>query len=85
MLEVDSPVEGRFTDADLAFMRGFANLLGVAIERQRSEEALRTSDAQLRQALEYQGVLTWEISHRVKNSLSIVASLLRACSKRGRP
>ncbi|RYC28749.1 GAF domain-containing protein [Lichenibacterium minor] len=76
VLEVDSPVQGRFTGTDLAFMQGFANLLGVAIERQRSEGALRTSDAQLRQALEHQGVLTKEISHRVKNSLSIVASLL---------
>ena len=77
VLEVDSATEGRFTDADLAFMQGFANLLGVAIERQHSEEALRTSDAQLRQALEHQGVMTKEISHRVKNSLSIVAGLLR--------
>lgn len=77
VLEVDSSTGGRFTEADLAFMQGFANLLGVAIERQHSEEALRTSDAQLRQALEHQGVLTKEISHRVKNSLTIVAGLLR--------
>jgi len=76
VLEVDSPNEGRFTEADLAFMQGFANLLGVAIERQHSEEALRTSDTQLRQALEHQGVMTKEISHRVKNSLTIVAGLL---------
>lgn len=76
VLEVDSSIEGRFTAADIAFMQGFANLLGVAIERQRSEEALRASDAQLRQALEYQSLMTKEISHRVKNSLSIVAGLL---------
>ena len=76
VLEVDSSTEGQFTDADVAFMQGFANLLGVAIERQGTEEALRTSDVQLRQALEHQGVLTQEISHRVKNSLSIVAGLL---------
>jgi GAF domain-containing protein len=34
VLEVDSPIEGRFTGADTAFLQGFANLLGVAIDRQ---------------------------------------------------
>jgi len=83
VLEVDSPTEGRFTEADLAFMQGFANLLGVAIERQRAEEALHASQAETRAsetllqgALAHQEVLTREISHRVKNSLSIVAGLL---------
>jgi hypothetical protein len=76
VLEVDSPVEGRFTKADIAFMRGFANLLGVAIERQDSESALRVSDTSLRQALNYQEVISKEINHRVKNSLSIIAGLL---------
>jgi two-component sensor histidine kinase len=76
VLEVDSPVEGRFTKADIAFMQGFANLLGVAIERQDSENALRVSDTSLRQALDYQEVISKEINHRVKNSLSIIAGLL---------
>ncbi|WP_020186350.1 histidine kinase dimerization/phosphoacceptor domain -containing protein [Methylopila sp. 73B] len=83
ILEVDSPTEGRFTEADLAFMQGFANLLGVAIERQQFEAALIASEARaqageakLERALAHQEVLTREISHRVKNSLSIVASLL---------
>jgi two-component sensor histidine kinase len=83
VLEVDSPSEGRFTEADLGFMQTFASLLGVAIERQQVEEALvasearaRTSEAKLEQALAQQEMLTREISHRVKNSLSIVASLL---------
>lgn len=76
VLEVDSQTEGRFTEADLAFLQGFANLLGVAIERQCAEEALRQNEVRLRQAVEHQGVLTREISHRVKNSLAIVAGLL---------
>lgn len=76
ILEVDSPTEGRFTEADLAFMQGFANLLGVAIERQQVEEALQTSERRLHEAVAHQEVLTREISHRVKNSLSIVAGLL---------
>lgn len=76
VLEVDSPSEGRFTEADLAFMQSFANLLGVAIERQRTEAALRASEVLLQQSVERQGVLMREISHRVKNSLTIVAGLL---------
>ena len=83
VLEVDSLTEGRFTEADLGFMLTFASLLGVAIERQQVEEALvasearaHTSEAKLEQALAHQEMLTREISHRVKNSLSIVASLL---------
>lgn len=83
VLEVDSPSEGRFTEADLAFMQGFANLLGVAIERQHAdderehtEKRLRQSEALLQEAAAHQEVLTREISHRVKNSLAIVAGLL---------
>jgi two-component sensor histidine kinase len=84
VLEVDSPTPGRFTEADIAFMQGLANLLGIAVERQRAEDALRASEARARsnatlleQTLEHQEVLTREVSHRVKNSLTIVASLLK--------
>jgi GAF domain-containing protein len=76
VLEVDTPVPGCFNEADIAFMQGFANLLGVAIERQDSEDALRSSDVRLRQALENQEVMIKEINHRFKNSLCIVAGLL---------
>jgi GAF domain-containing protein len=41
-------------------MQGFANLLGSAIERQRSE-------AQLKVALERQDLLSREMSHRVRS------------------
>ena len=33
VLEADTPSESRFSEADVAFMQGFANLLGVALER----------------------------------------------------
>jgi PAS domain S-box-containing protein len=52
VLEADSPEEGRFTEADIAFMEGFANLLGVAIERHRAEAALRESEEQTRLIIE---------------------------------
>lgn len=69
VLEVDDTREGMFGEADIAFMQGFANLLGGAIERQRIEGLLRA-------ALARQDLLAREMSHRVKNSLAIVASLL---------
>jgi PAS domain S-box-containing protein len=52
VLEADSPVEGRFTGADLAFMQGFANLLGVALERRSSEDSLRRAHERNAEILE---------------------------------
>ncbi len=80
VLEVDDSREGMFEEADIAFMQGFANLLGSAIERQRTEGLLRA-------ALARQDLLAREMSHRVKNSLAIVASLLtlQARSHEGEP
>jgi two-component sensor histidine kinase len=70
VLEVDSPDPGQFDAADADFLAGFAGLLGIAIERQQA-------DAQLAEALEHQALLTREMSHRVKNSLTSVVGLLR--------
>ena len=69
VLEVDSRDDGQFAAADLAFMRGFANLIGVAIERQGAEERLQD-------AIAHQELLTREASHRVKNSLTMVSAML---------
>jgi PAS domain S-box-containing protein len=52
ILEVDSRVEGRFTEADFAFMQGFANLLGVALERRGDEERLRLAHERNAEILE---------------------------------
>ena len=54
VLEVDSSVEGRFTEADLVFVAGFANLIGVALERQRTEAALMRNEVLLQRALAHQ-------------------------------
>ena len=70
VLEADSPDPGQFDDADADFLAGFAGLLGIAIERQQA-------DAELQRALDHEGLLTREMSHRVKNSLSSVVGLLR--------
>jgi two-component sensor histidine kinase len=70
VLEVDSRSEDEFVPHDLAFLQGAANILGMAIERERHERSLKA-------ALARQQVLLKEIMHRVKNSLSIVVSMLK--------
>ncbi len=69
VLEVDSRSEGEFNEHDIAFLQGAANLLGMAIERQRIEASLRA-------AVEQREILLQEVDHRVKNSLQLVSSLL---------
>lgn len=77
VLEVDSPHEGQFDRADADFLATFAGLLGIAIERHQA-------DARLAAAMEHQALLTREMSHRVKNSLGVVAGLLRLQARESR-
>jgi two-component sensor histidine kinase len=70
VLEVDSRSEDKFVEQDLAFLQGAANLLGMAIERDRYERSLKA-------ALAREETLRDEMHHRVKNSLMIVASMLQ--------
>lgn len=69
VLEVDSRSDTDFLEHDLAFLQGAANILGMAIERERHERSLNA-------ALERQQLLLKEMNHRVKNSLAIVVSML---------
>jgi two-component sensor histidine kinase len=69
VLEVDSRSEGEFSEHDIAFLQGAANILGMAIERHKYERDLKA-------ALDRHQVLLKEINHRVKNSLQIVSSML---------
>src|SRR6478672_2890906 len=70
VLEVDSRSEDEFVEHDLAFLQGAANILGMAIERERHERRLKA-------ALERQQFLVKEMNHRVKNSLALVVGMLR--------
>ena len=69
VLEVDSQFDNEFEEQDLAFLQGAANILGMAIERERHERNMNA-------ALERHQVLLKEMNHRVKNSLTIVGSVL---------
>lgn len=70
VLEVDSQSEDEFIEHDLAFLQGAANVLGMAIERERNVRHVTA-------ALTRQQYLVKEMNHRVKNSLTIVASMLQ--------
>jgi two-component sensor histidine kinase len=69
VLEVDSRSEGEFSANDITFLQGAANILGMAIHRQRIEFELTS-------ALERQQLMAKEVNHRINNSLQIVATML---------
>jgi two-component sensor histidine kinase len=69
VLEVDSRSEGEFSEHDVAFLQGAANILGMAIKQQQYQKKLKA-------ALDHHQVLLKEVNHRVKNSLQVVASML---------
>jgi two-component sensor histidine kinase len=76
VLEADARSEGDFTENDIYFLQGAANMLGMAIERQRYERRLQAG-------IERQELLLKEIHHRVKNSLQIVSSMLTLHANQG--
>ena len=74
VLEADSRSDGEFSEEDIPFLQGAANILGMAIERQLTEGHLKA-------ALDHQRVLVNEINHRAKNSLQLVAGMLHLQAK----
>ena len=69
VLEVDSQERRSFTQDDVNFLQGFANLLAAAIDR-------LTLHRRLTDAAFQKEVLLHELQHRVKNSLQVIASII---------
>jgi two-component sensor histidine kinase len=74
VLEVDSTSEGEFSEHDVSFLQGAANILGMAIEQQQYQRKLQA-------ALDRHQVLLKEVNHRVKNSLQVVTAMLQLQAK----
>lgn len=74
VLELDSRSDVDFTEHDIAFLQGAANIVGMAIERESYQRRLEA-------ALERHKILLKEVNHRVKNSLTIIVSLFRLQAK----
>lgn len=77
LLQIDSRTPRDFSEEDVSFLRGYANLLAAAVDRLRVLHDLRGREMLLTRALAQEQVVVSELHHRVKNNLQTVSSLLR--------
>ncbi|MES2845156.1 MAG: histidine kinase dimerization/phosphoacceptor domain -containing protein [Pseudomonadota bacterium] len=77
ILQIDSRTPRYFSEEDVSFLRGYANLLAAAVDRLRVLHDLRGREALLTRALAQQQIAVSELHHRVKNNLQTVSSLLQ--------
>lgn len=73
VLEVDHERPRRFTDDDINFLTGYANLLGAAIQRLHHV-------GELHALAEQRTVLLQELHHRVRNNIQVISSIVVAQS-----
>ena len=77
VLEVDSRRRRRFSQDDVNFLQGFANLLAAAIDRLQA-------DRRLGEVAQQKAVLLHELQHRVKNSLQVIAGIISLQRRKSR-
>ena len=76
VLEVDSPTIDAFSQHDIDFLTGFANILAEAVATSERAEALRQTIVHMEQLVEDKETLSQELQHRIRNSLHLVYGLL---------
>ena len=62
ILQIDSRIPRQFTENDVHFLQGYANLIAAAVDRLRVVEQLRESEARLRLALEAGSLGSWSVT-----------------------
>ena len=78
VLEVDSPDINAFSEHDINFLTGFANVLAEAVATSERVDALRQTVVHMAQLVEDKETMSLELQHRVRNSLHLVYGLLTA-------
>ena len=74
LLQVDSTEVRVFSDEDVQFLQGYANILGAAIERHNYQTELADAVRAKERALQ-------ELQHRVANNLALLGSMVRIKSR----
>jgi two-component sensor histidine kinase len=77
VLQVDAREPRPFGEAEVAFLRTYANMLASAVSRLRAA-------AELRRRAEDNGRLLRELQHRVKNNLQVMVGLVEVQVRRAR-
>jgi GAF domain-containing protein len=86
VLEVDSKSSGEFSEHDIAFLQGAANILGMAIERQRRERALQARSS-INRCLSKRSIIALRTASNWSRACSVFkwATILRSPDTSKRP
>ena len=76
VFEVDADQPRSFDEADVGFLTAFANLIGMAMQRQDAESRTTEALAENARAAERAEMLLRELQHRVKNNFQVILSFL---------
>ncbi|PVE20706.1 hypothetical protein DC522_30700 [Microvirga sp. KLBC 81] len=76
VLEVDAEEPRTFDEGDVTFLTTMANILGVALLRQETQDKAAEAAAQHARQKSFAEVVLREFQHRVKNNLQTIISFL---------